>query len=209
MLFGIAKAESGVITVDGKPVGDLTPRKAMRHGISLVPEDRHEQGLVLPFAIRENETLPILRKLSGAFGIVDRSRDTEIARHASDRMRVVATGVEQVTGTLSGGNQQKVLLAKWLIPAPKILILDEPTRGIDVGAKAEIHRLVSQLAAEGMAIILISDDAQELIGMADRILVFRNGKIGAEASRLHFDRAALLLAAVQEAEPLEGHMHPQ
>ena len=98
-------------------------------------------------------------------------------------MRVVATGVEQVTGTLSGGNQQKVLLAKWLIPTPQVLILDEPTRGIDVGAKAEIHRIVSHLAAQGMAIILISDDAQEVIGMADRILVFRSGRIAAEMNR--------------------------
>jgi rhamnose transport system ATP-binding protein len=198
-----------VIRVDGKPVRDLTPRRAMRHGISLVPEDRHEQGLILPFAIRENETLPVLRRLSSSLGLVDRGREDVIAKNASGRMRVVATGVEQVTGTLSGGNQQKVLLAKWLIPAPKVLILDEPTRGIDIGAKAEIHRIVSQLAAEGMAIILISDDAQELIGMADRILVFRNGRIGAEVSRPNFDRAALLLAAVQEAEPKEGSVRSQ
>jgi rhamnose transport system ATP-binding protein len=209
MIFGITKAERGVILVDGKPVGELTPRKAMRRGISLVPEDRHEQGLVLPFTIRENETLPVLRRLSGALGIVDRDREAKVAKGASERMRVVATGVEQVTGTLSGGNQQKVLLAKWLIPTPKILILDEPTRGIDIGAKAEIHRIVSQLAGEGMAIILISDDAQELIGMADRILVFRNGRIEAEVSRPEFDRAALLLAAVQEAEPPEGSVRSQ
>ncbi len=96
-------------------------------------------------------------------------------------MRVVATGIEQLTDTVSGGNQQKVLLAKWLIPSPRVLILDEPTRGIDVGAKAEIHRIVSQLAVQGMAVILISDDAQEVIGMADRIIVFRGGRIAAES----------------------------
>src|SRR5262249_29454306 len=111
------------------------------------------------------------------------------------RMRVVATGIEQLTNTVSGGNQQKVLLAKWLIPSPKILILDEPTRGIDVGAKAEIHRIISNLASEGIAVILISDDAREVIGMADRIIVFRGGRIAAESVRASFDREALLLAA--------------
>ena len=110
-------------------------------------------------------------------------------------MRVVATGVEQVTSTLSGGNQQKVLLAKWLIPAPRVLILDQPTRGIDVGAKAEIHRIVSHLATQGIAIILIGDDAEEVMAMADRILVFRSGRIAAEMPRGSFDREAILLAA--------------
>jgi rhamnose transport system ATP-binding protein len=119
-------------------------------------------------------------------------------------MRVVATGVEQTTSTLSGGNQQKVLLAKWLIPRPGILILDQPTRGIDVGAKAEIHRIVSHLAAEGMAIILIGDDAEEVMAMADRILVFRNGRIAAEFARASFDREAILLAAAHVARNAPG-----
>jgi ribose/xylose/arabinose/galactoside ABC-type transport system permease subunit len=110
-------------------------------------------------------------------------------------MRVVATGVEQLTNTLSGGNQQKVLLAKWLIPSPKLLILDEPTRGVDVGAKAEIHRIISHLATQGLAVVLISDDAQEVIGMADRIIVFRGGRIASESIRGSFDREAILLAA--------------
>jgi rhamnose transport system ATP-binding protein len=110
-------------------------------------------------------------------------------------MRVVATGVEQLTSTLSGGNQQKVLLAKWLIPSPKILILDQPTRGVDVGAKAEIHRTVSTLATQGIAIILISDDADEVMGMADRILVFRGGRVAAQFERDAFDRETILLAA--------------
>ena len=122
-------------------------------------------------------------------------REKQIARDFAGRMRVVATGVEQRTDTLSGGNQQKVLLAKWLIPSPKVLILDQPTRGIDVGAKAEIHRIVSQLAAQGMAVILIGDDAQEVIGMSDRIIVFRGGRIAAESNRASFDREVILLAA--------------
>ena len=169
-------------------------------GISFLPEDRHQQGLVLQFPIRANATLPILRKLASSLGLIDRDREAEIAAEFSKRMRVVSTGVEQLTSTLSGGNQQKVLLAKWLIPSPRILILDQPTRGIDVGAKAEIHRTISNLAAEGIAIILISDDAEEVMAMADRILVFRGGRIAREFERNAFDREAMLLAAAHAAD---------
>jgi ABC-type sugar transport system ATPase subunit/ribose/xylose/arabinose/galactoside ABC-type transport system permease subunit len=199
MLFGINKPDRGEIQVDGCVVRPRSPRHAMRLGISFLPEDRHQQGLVLQFPIRANETLPILRQLANRFGVVDRPREAQIARDFAGRMRVVATGVEQLTNTVSGGNQQKVLLAKWLIPSPRVLILDEPTRGIDVGAKAEIHRIVSHLAAQGIAVILISDDAQEVIGMADRIIVFRGGRIAAESVRALFDREAILLAAAHAA----------
>jgi rhamnose transport system ATP-binding protein len=199
MLFGITRPDRGQIQVDGRVVQPNSPRHAMRLGISFLPEDRHQQGLVLQFPIRANETLPVLRQLANRFGVVDRPREAEIARDFADRMRVVATGIEQLTNTVSGGNQQKVLLAKWLIPSPKILILDEPTRGIDVGAKAEIHRIISNLASQGIAVILISDDAREVIGMADRIIVFRGGRIAAESVRGSFDREALLLAAAHTA----------
>jgi rhamnose transport system ATP-binding protein len=195
MLFGITKPEQGEIRMNSRVARPGSPRQAMQLGISFLPEDRHQQGLVLQFPIRANETLPILRQLANRLGLVDRSRESQIAEDFTARMRVVSTGVEQQTSTLSGGNQQKVLLAKWLIPSPKVLILDEPTRGIDVGAKAEIHRIVSQLAGQGMAVILISDDAQEVIGMADRILVFRAGRVAAEFGRPSFDREAILLAA--------------
>jgi ABC-type sugar transport system ATPase subunit len=174
------------IRLEGQVVRPRSPRHAMQLGISFLPEDRHQQGLVLQFPIRANETLPILRRLANSLGLVDRARETKIAQDFAARMRVVATGVEQQTNTLSGGNQQKVLLAKWLIPSPKVLILDEPMRGIDVGAKAEIHRIVSQLAAQGMGVILISDDAQEVIGMADRIIVFRAGQSASESVRASF-----------------------
>ena len=199
MLFGITRPDRGEIRVDGCVVRPRSPRHAMRLGISFLPEDRHQQGLVLQFPIRANETLPILRKLANRLGLVDRAKEAQIARDFAARMRVVATGVEQLTNTLSGGNQQKVLLAKWLIPSPRVLILDEPTRGIDVGAKAEIHRIISHLAAQGIAVILISDDAQEVIGMADRIIVFRGGRVAAEAVRASFDREAILLAAAHAA----------
>ena len=152
-------------------------------GISFLPEDRHQQGLVLQFPIRANETLPVLRRLAGGSASSIAPRRPRSPRDFAGRMRVVATGIEQLTNTLSGGNQQKVLLAKWLIPSPRVLILDQPTRGIDVGAKAEIHRIVSHLAAQGIAIILIGDDAEEVIAMADRIIVFRGGRVAAEFAR--------------------------
>ncbi|MBV9645492.1 MAG: ATP-binding cassette domain-containing protein [Verrucomicrobia bacterium] len=212
MLFGITRPEQGEIGVNGHLVRPRSPKHAMQLGISLLPEDRHQQGLVLPFPIRANETLPILRQLADKLGLVDRVREAHIAREFAARMRVVATGVEQPTNTVSGGNQQKVLLAKWLIPSPRILILDQPTRGIDVGAKAEIHHIISGLAGQGMAIVLISDDAREVIGMADRIIVFRAGRFAAEFVRSSFDREAILLAAAHLArehdtsEPVRGQL---
>ena len=208
MLFGLTRPDQGEIRLNGRIVRLRSSRDATRLGISLVPEDRHQQGLVLPFPIRANETLPILRRLSNGMGLVDWVKENEIAQRFTGQMRVVASGVEQLTDTLSGGNQQKVLLGKWLIPAPRVLILDQPTRGVDVGAKAEIHRIISNLAAQGLAVILISDDAQEVIGMADRILVFRGGRIVAESGRASFDREAMLLAAAQAAQD-EGEERDQ
>lgn len=195
MLFGITRPTAGEIRIDGRPVRPKSPRQAIEMGISFLPEDRHQQGLVLELPIRANQTLPVLRRLCGALGLVDQEREDAKASEFADRMHVVASGIEQVTSTLSGGNQQKVLLAKWLIPEPRILILDQPTRGIDVGAKAEIHRLISRLAGQGLAIILIGDDAEEVIAMSDRIAVFQNGRITARFDRDAFDREAILMAA--------------
>jgi rhamnose transport system ATP-binding protein len=204
MLFGIARPSSGEIRVGGRTVRPRSPRDALRLGISLLPEDRHYQGLVLEFPIRANETLPVLRRLANRLGMVDRRAEARIAEDFAGRMRVVASGIEQLTNTLSGGNQQKVLLAKWLIPAPRVLILDQPTRGIDVGAKAEIHRIVSHLATEGIAIILICDDAAEVSAMADRILIFRGGRVVAEFARGAFDQEAMLLAAAHVVRDYEA-----
>jgi rhamnose transport system ATP-binding protein len=195
MLFGITRPTGGEIQIAGHTVRPRSPQDALQLGISLLPEDRHHQGLVLEFPIRANATLPILRRLAHRLGIVDRRAEAKVAEDFVGRMRVVATGIEQLTNTLSGGNQQKVLLAKWLIPAPRVLILDQPTRGIDVGAKAEIHRIISHLATQGIAIILIGDDAAEVSAMADRIIVFRGGRIVAEFARPPFDQEAMLLAA--------------
>jgi rhamnose transport system ATP-binding protein len=204
MLFGIVEPEQGDIRLAGRAVRPRSPREALRLGISLLPEDRHQQGLVLQFPIRANETLPVLRRLARALGLIDHAGEARIAREFAERTRVVAWGIEQLTNTLSGGNQQKVLLAKWLIPAPRVLILDQPTRGIDVGAKAEIHRIISHLAAEGMAIILISDDAPEVIAMADRTIVFRAGRVAATFARDTVDREAVMLAAAHTTRDREA-----
>ena len=210
MLFGITAPDRGRVSLEGEELRIRSPAEAIRRGICLVPEDRHRQGLVLPFSIRANESLPVLRALSGLFGKVQRSREDAIAREYATKMRVVSSGIEQTAATLSGGNQQKVLLAKWLIPKPKLLILDQPTRGIDVGAKAEIYRSISQLATTGVSTILISDDAEELIGMADRIVVFRSGKVAARETRGGFDRAQLLLAAAHApASVADTKMHKE
>jgi rhamnose transport system ATP-binding protein len=195
MLFGIIPPTSGEIRIAGDLVHLRSSREAIRRRISLLPEDRHLQGLVLPFPIRANATLPILRRLCGRFGLVDRGREGRTASDFTARTRVVARGIEQLTSTLSGGNQQKVLLAKWLLPSPRVLVLDQPTRGIDVGAKAEIHRIVSHLAALGVAIVLISDEAPEVLAMADRVLVLRAGRLVAEFTRDKFDQEAVMLAA--------------
>ena len=206
MLFGIVPPDAGEIRIDGRAVRPRSPHDAMGLGISLLPEDRHRQGLVLQFPIRANETLPVLQRLSRRLGLVDGAAERRITEDFTRRMRVVATGIEQLTNTLSGGNQQKVLLAKWLIPGPRILILDEPTRGVDVGAKAELHRIVSHLATQGIAIILISDDVAEVMAMADRILVFRSGRIAAEFQRDSVDRESMMLAAAHASREHDAAM---
>jgi len=184
-LFGITRPESGEIRLNGKPVKIDSPAKAMQLGIAYVPEDRLSQGLVLEFPIRSNITSPIWQKISTWFGLLDFAYERRLAQDFFQRLSIHAQGINQQTQSLSGGNQQKVVLAKWLTTRPKILILDEPTRGVDIGAKAEVHRIVSDLAAEGIAIILISSELPEVLAMADRVLVLHEGRITAE-----FDHAA-------------------
>jgi rhamnose transport system ATP-binding protein len=184
-LFGIDRPDNGEIQLGGEPVQIDSPAKAMQLGLAYVPEDRLTQGLILEFPIRSNITSPIWQKISRWFGLLDFARERSIAQDFFQRLSIRAQGINQRTQSLSGGNQQKVVLAKWLTTKPKLLMLDEPTRGVDIGAKAEVHRIVSDLAAEGLAIILISSELPEVLGMADRILVMHEGRITAE-----FDRAA-------------------
>ena len=194
VVFGADRADAGEIVLGGMPVRIDSPLAALRHGIGYVPEDRHGQGLVLDFPIAANMTLPILPRLS-RFGLFDRGRERKLAGEYSKRLQVKSSGVDQAATGLSGGNQQKVVLAKWLATDPKVLILDEPTRGIDIGTKAEVHRIVSHLATEGMAIILISSELPEVLAMADRVLVMHEGRITGEFARGAADQERVMFAA--------------
>ncbi len=182
VIFGITPAQSGTILIDGKPVKIKTPGQAMRHGIAYLPEDRGTQGLIRPMDVRENTSLTVLGMMSRA-SFINRRKETKLAVDTIRKLNIRAYGPYQIVGKLSGGNQQKVVVGKWLATQPRVLIVDEPTRGIDVGAKAEIHRLMSELAQQGLAILMISSELPEILGMSDRILVMREGHLVAEYSR--------------------------
>ena len=194
VLFGIDRADAGEIRINKKLVHISSPNAAMRHGLAYVPEDRRQQGLVMDFSISANMTLPILQQFS-RFGIVNRSRERDIATDYSQQLQVRSAGIYQLVKALSGGNQQKVVLAKWLITKPSILILDEPTRGVDVGAKAEVHRIISDLAAKGLAIILISSELPEVLAMSDRVLVMHEGRMTRVFTRAEADQENVMFAA--------------
>ena len=181
-LFGLEPISSGSVFVNGERVRLETPRHAMALGIGLVPEDRKRQGLILSMTAGANTTLAILATLA-RFGIVRRRQERGLAESFLQRLRVRTPGPDAATAGLSGGNQQKLVLAKWLAARCRILILDEPTRGVDVGAKAEIHALVDGLAAGGAGVILISSELPEIINLSTRILVLRNGRIAGALAR--------------------------
>lgn len=178
-LFGVTPIDSGEIHIGGKTAVISSPNDAKQFGIGLVPEDRKNLGVVSILSIRENASLSVFKKISH-FGWINRSVESKLIEEHSKRLAIKAPSLETQVLALSGGNQQKVVLARWLATTPKILILDEPTQGIDVGAKAEIHELIEDLVTSGIAIILISSELPELIAMSDRILVMRKGKIVAE-----------------------------
>jgi rhamnose transport system ATP-binding protein len=194
VLFGIDQAESGEIWFKGKKVSIHSPQQAMDYGIAYVPEDRHQQGLVMNFSIATNVTLSILDKVS-RLGLIDPRQERKIASDYSSQLRVRSAGVEQQVSALSGGNQQKVVLSKWLATNPSILILDEPTRGIDVGAKAEVHRIISDLAASGLAIILISSELPEVLAMSDRVIVLHEGRVTGMFERAEATQEKVMFAA--------------
>jgi ABC-type sugar transport system ATPase subunit len=190
-LFGLEKVSRGEIRLRGRPVHIDTPRQAIRFGIGFVPEDRKKQGLVLSESVLHNTSLPTLKRLA-RFTWIHRSRERREARTLFDRLRVRTSSMDTVVAGLSGGNQQKVVLAKWLALRPSILILDEPTRGVDVGAKAEIHALIGELAASGTAILVISSELPEVLTLSERILVLREGKLVGELPRAEASQEALL-----------------
>ncbi|WP_439380170.1 sugar ABC transporter ATP-binding protein [Amycolatopsis lexingtonensis] len=194
-VFGVDERDAGVVKVSGKKLKPHSSRAAMGAGMALVPEDRRQQGLIMDLSIERNVTLPRSRALS-KLGFLTGASERQEARRWTERLRTKYRRLGDPVGTLSGGNQQKVVLAKWLAMAPKVLIVDEPTRGIDVGTKAEVHRLMSALAAEGVAIVMVSSELPEVLGMADRVLVMREGRIVAELPRADATEDAVMFAAM-------------
>lgn len=178
-LAGALSLDSGEITIGGRKLRRIGSAGAIRSGISLLPEDRKAEGIVPGLSVRENIVLAAMPRLS-RFGVVSRRKQDRVVDIFMKRLRIKAASPEQKVGELSGGNQQKVLLARWLCLEPKVLLLDEPTRGIDVGAKAEVQSLIDDLAREGLAVLLISSDIEELIEGADRIVVLRGGSVAGE-----------------------------
>ena len=193
-LFGIDPIDAGEVLLDGRPLSIKSPSDAVKAGMAFVPEDRQHQGLVLDMAIEPNTTLPILRRLT-KLGLILRRRERELAKAQTERLQVKAAGLEVPAASLSGGNQQKLVLAKWLATDPALLILDEPTRGIDIGTKAEVHRIVSRLAGQGLAILLILSELSELLAMADRISVMHEGRVTGEFARAEANQEAIMRAA--------------
>jgi rhamnose transport system ATP-binding protein len=198
-VFGVDPYEAGKVTLGGKAVPPRSPSAAMGMGLALVPEDRRKQGLVIDSTVGRNLTTAI-RRLLAKFGLITTGMENESAQIWASRLEVKTRALDAVAGTLSGGNQQKVVLGKWLATKPKVLIIDEPTRGIDVGTKAEVHRMMSELAGQGLGILMISSELPEVLGMADRVLVMREGRITAELDRKDADSESVMFAATHAAE---------
>ncbi len=207
-LFGIEPADSGEIIFEGRQCVIHSPQQAMQLGIAYVTEDRRQLGLSLPQSITANITLPLLRRYAVALGLLNFKAETETAESYKQQLSIRAPNVQVEVGKLSGGNQQKVMLAKWLNTAPKLLILDEPTRGIDVGAKAEVHHIINELAQQGIGIILISSDLPEVLGMSDRVLVMREGRQMGIFERAEATQERVMAAAVGQRLPRETTNHP-
>jgi len=190
-LFGLRALVSGEVRLDGRPVSIRWPGEAIAVGLLLAPEDRRQHGLVLEDSVQHNLGLPNLDRNS-RFAVVSPRRETEMARRLCERLRVRTPRLSQPVGLLSGGNQQKVVLGKWLARQPRVLILDEPTRGVDVGAKSEIYAVMDELAAAGIAILMISSDLEEVLGMSDRVLVLHEGRLAGELPRSALSEQAIM-----------------
>ncbi|MCY7374543.1 MAG: xylose ABC transporter ATP-binding protein [Pyrinomonadaceae bacterium] len=203
LLMGIFAAWNGKVSgdvfVEGKPVKIDSPSEAIKNGIGFVTEDRKRFGLLLEQTITDNSTLAGLKQISGAF-LINRSRETIATKKVMASLHVKANSPLTVAGTLSGGNQQKVVLGKWLLTNPKILFLDEPTRGIDVGAKQEIYAEINKLAKEGLAIVMVSSELPEVMGLSDRILVLHEGKLTGEFTKTEATPEKVMVAATGESK---------
>jgi len=194
-IFGVDAPLEGNVTLDGVPLKSFSPQSAIAHGIYLIPEDRRKSGLILEVPIRENITLPALPRYA-SMGLIKREAENKVSKEMCAKLNVKAPSIEAKAQNLSGGNQQKVVLAKWLSLDPKVLIFDEPTRGIDVGAKAEIYQLMRQLAESGVAIMMISSDMEEVLGESDRVAVMHEGAITGILERDQCSEEAIMRLAV-------------
>jgi rhamnose transport system ATP-binding protein len=193
-LFGVTRPSSGRVLLDGRPIDIRAPADAIAAGIVYVPEERGRHGAVLPMPIVENISLPSLRR-TARHGFLRMAEEFALARKYAERLDLRASSLSQPVGTLSGGNQQKVVVGKWLATGPKVIVLDEPTKGVDIGSKAAIHAFMGELAADGLAIIMVSSEIPEILGMSDRVVVMREGRMVGTFDRADLSPEALVRAA--------------
>jgi inositol transport system ATP-binding protein len=196
-LFGVVPATTGQIVIEGIPVTIDSPARALKYGMAFLTEDRKDTGCFLTLDILSNMETAVLSQHYVKFGFVQREALLSDCEEMSRKLRVKTPSLDEVIQNLSGGNQQKVLIGRWLLTKPKILILDEPTRGIDVGAKAEIHRLVGQLAGQGVAVLMISSEMPEVLGMSDRVMVMHEGRLTGIVDRKDADQVRIMELAAQ------------
>lgn len=198
VIFGEYKKTSGIIEMDGKEVNINCPKDAINRGIAYLSENRKEEGLILPLSVRENMTLPSLDKFENKVFRINKKDEKSTVNEYIKKLLIKTPNQEQLIKNLSGGNQQKVIIAKWLIESPKVLIIDEPTKGIDVGAKKEIYDVLNSLKAEGKAIVMISSDMPEVLGISDRVVVMHEGKITGELTREEATQENIMKLAIGE-----------
>lgn len=198
LIYGAIPCTEGTIIIDGKTVKLTSPNKSLQAGLAYISEDRKRDGLILSLSVRDNMSLCALKKLCHFYGHIQLAKEHEIVCHYIDTFHIKTPNLQQDVGHLSGGNQQKVAIAKGLMAQPNILILDEPTRGVDVGAKKEIYTLINTLKSSGISIILVSSDLPEILGMSDRILVMHEGRINGEFIPSQTNQAQLMAAAINE-----------
>lgn len=198
-IFGVfPKDVAGTVKIDGRKVAISHPQEAIAEGLALCPEDRKQEGLVLGMTIADNVTLASLHDCLTVLHTIDKKKELITADKSRDRLQIKSNSSLQTVGKLSGGNQQKVVLAKWLLTRPKVLLLDEPTRGIDINAKTEIYRLIDQLAQQGMALVVVSSELPEIMAISDRIMTLRDGQVGQTFERSQFNEESILKASLPE-----------
>ena len=202
-LVGMTPPTAGRVTLSGKPISPTSPGQMLRAGLAYLPEDRDGQGLITAETVVDNVTLPVIGKLAH-LGLMDRARGRRLAEDAVRTYQIKTSGLDQIVSALSGGNRQKVAFAKWLATTPSVLILDEPTHGVDVGSKAQIHNIIAELADKGLAVIVISSDLPEVLAISDRILVVADGRLVAEFSRSEATQEAIMAAATANRETADA-----